>query len=87
LLVAVLAGLITVWLMAVGQARGSDVGHSSVPEQLAVVQVQTGENLQHLAVRVAPDASVSRVVERIKQLNGLGSAALSPGQTLIVPVR
>jgi predicted Zn-dependent protease len=86
LMVAVLAALITVWLMAVAQARGSHVGHSSVPEQLAVVHVQPGEHLQRLAARVAPDASVSRVVERIRQLNGLDSAALEPGQTLIAPV-
>jgi predicted Zn-dependent protease len=51
-----------------------------------VVQVQPGENLQRLAARVAPDAPVAGVVERIRELNDLDSAALDAGQTLIAPV-
>jgi len=58
----------------------------AVPDQLAVVRVQTGENLQHLAARVAPDAPLARVVARIRELNNLDSAALDAGQTLIAPV-
>jgi LysM repeat protein len=51
-----------------------------------VVQVQTGETLQHLARRVAPDAPVGQVVDRIRELNQLDSAAVNAGQTLIAPV-
>lgn len=52
---ALLAGVITVWLGAVAQfgqaVRGVTV---PVPDRLAVVQVQSGESLQHVAARVAP---------------------------------
>lgn len=81
-----LAALITVWLIAVAQARGAGTATTSVPERLAVVQVQPGENLQRLAARVSPDAPVASVVEKIRELNELDSAALDAGQTLIAPV-
>ena len=42
--------------------------------------------LQHVAARVAPDAPVGQVVDRIRDLNKLGSTALDAGQTLIAPV-
>ncbi|HUO37145.1 MAG TPA: LysM peptidoglycan-binding domain-containing protein, partial [Mycobacterium sp.] len=51
------------------------------------VQVQPGENLQQLAARVVPDAPVTRVAERIKELNDLDSATLDAGETLVVPAR
>jgi predicted Zn-dependent protease len=51
-----------------------------------VVQVKSGETLQQVARRVAPDAPVSRVVEQIRDLNQLESAAVDPGQTLLAPV-
>jgi predicted Zn-dependent protease len=53
---------------------------------LAVVQVQGGEKLQHLAGRVAPDSPVADVVDRIRDLNNLDSAAVDAGQTLIAPI-
>jgi hypothetical protein len=80
-----LTALITVWLGAIAQSGGV-TRTPAVPEQLAVVQVQPGENLQHLAARVAPDAPVGRVVARIRELNHLDSAALDAGQSLIAPV-
>jgi hypothetical protein len=83
---AVGAALIAVWLVALAQARSAAPSGTSAPEQLAVVQVQPGENLQRLAARVAPDSPVGSVVERIRQLNALDSAALDAGQTLIAPV-
>ena len=85
-ILAVAAALIAAWLVALGQARSVSSPGTSVPEQLAVVQVQPGENLQRLAARVAPDSPVGSVVERIRQLNELDSAALDAGQTLIAPV-
>jgi predicted Zn-dependent protease len=56
------------------------------PDRLAVVQVQAGETLQQLAGRVAPDAPTGQVVQRIRELNKLDSAALDAGQTLIAPL-
>ncbi|OBF97148.1 peptigoglycan-binding protein LysM [Mycobacterium sp. 852002-51152_SCH6134967] len=86
-LLSLVAAGITMWLGLVAQFGGV-VGTTStaVPERLAVVQVQTGESLQHVAMRVAPDAPVSQVMERISELNQLDSPALDAGQTLIAPV-
>ncbi len=84
---ALLAALITIWLGVVGQF-GEVVRETSapVPQRLAVVQVQAGETLAHVAARVAPDAPVGSVVERIRELNALDSAGVDAGQTLIAPV-
>ncbi len=70
---AMLAALITVWLGLVAQFGDSVRGASApLPDRLAVVQVHSGETLQHVAARVAPDAPVGQVVERIRELNKLG---------------
>jgi hypothetical protein len=86
---ALLAALITAWLGVVAQFGGV-VGNANssvpVPDTLAVVQVQAGETLQQVAHRVAPDAPVGHVVDRIRELNQLESASLDAGQTLIAPV-
>ncbi|MDT5008418.1 MAG: hypothetical protein QOH57_35 [Mycobacterium sp.] len=84
LMLAAVAALVTIWLVSLAQSRGG--GAAEVPEQLAVVQVQPGESLQRLAARVAPGAPVAPVVERIRELNQLDSAALDAGQTLIAPI-
>ena len=84
---ALLAGIITVWLGAVAQFGEAVRGVTApVPDRLAVVQVQSGESLQHVAARVAPGAPVGTVVDRIRELNGLDSAGVDAGQTLIAPV-
>ena len=83
---ALIAAAITVWLGLVAQLGGVAGSTAPVPDRLAVVQVQTGETLQHVAARVAPDAPVGQVVERIRELNQLESVALDAGQTLIAPV-
>ncbi len=83
---ALLAAVITVWLGLVAQIGGVVGTSTPVPDRLAVIQVQAGETLQHVAARVAPDAPVGQVVERIRALNALDSAALDAGQTLIAPV-
>jgi hypothetical protein len=83
---ALLAALITVWLGLVAQFGAAVSGAAGpVPDRLAVVRVEPGETLQHLAARVAPEASAGEVAERIRELNGLDSPALTAGQTLISP--
>lgn len=85
---AVMAGLITVWLGLVGQFGSL----SSIPEQaaavetLAVVRVQPGETLTELAGRVSPQLSTDTAVARIRDLNLLQAAPLQAGQTLIAPI-
>ena len=84
---ALLAGVITVWLGIVAQFGAAVNGDAtSVPDKLAVVQVQAGETLQSVAARVAPDAPVGTVVDRIRELNELDSAVVDAGQTLIAPI-
>jgi predicted Zn-dependent protease len=86
---ALLAALITVWLGVVAQFGGvvGAAGSSApLPDTVAVVQVQPGETLQQVAHRVAPDAPVGHVVDRIRELNQLESVSLDAGQTLIAPV-
>lgn len=84
---ALVAAAITVWLGLVAQLGG--VSGSTTPssgQELAVVQVRSGESLQHVARRVAPDAPVSAVVEQIRDLNQLESPSIEAGQTLLAPV-
>jgi hypothetical protein len=83
---ALIAGAITLWLGLVAQFGGVVGGEAEIPGRLAVVQVQTGESLQQVAQRVAPDAPIGDVVERIRELNELETVALDAGQTLIAPV-
>ncbi|BBY78976.1 LysM peptidoglycan-binding domain-containing protein [Mycolicibacterium pulveris] len=85
-LLSLVAAAITVWLGLVAQFGGVVGNTAAVPERLAVVQVHTGETLTQVAQRVAPDAPVGAVAERIRELNELDSAALHAGQTLIAPV-
>jgi LysM domain len=85
-LLAITAAAITVWLGLVAQVGGVTGGAATAPDRLAVVQVQAGETLQHVAARVAPDAPVGQVVERIRELNQLESVAVDAGQTLIAPI-
>ena len=86
---AMIAAAITVWLGLVAQLVGSvdsPDATTSVPSRLAVVQVQSGESLQQLAQRIAPDAPTGAVVDQIRELNELDSSAVDAGQTLIAPV-
>jgi hypothetical protein len=85
-LLALVAAGITVWLGLVAQFGGVVGESAAVPDRLAVVQVQMGETLQQVAHRVAPEAPVGQVVQRIRELNELDSAALNAGQTLIAPI-
>ncbi len=85
-LLALVAAGITVWLGLVAQFGGVLGVSAPTPDRLAVVQVQAGETLQQVAGRVAPDAPVAQVVNRIRELNQLDSVAVDAGQTLIAPV-
>ena len=85
-LMALLAGGITLWLGLVAQLGGPTEEPVQLPTRLSVVYVQDGETLQHIAHRVAPDAPTEPVVERIRELNKLNSSTVQAGQTLIAPI-
>lgn len=81
------AALITLWLGSLAQLSAGRAATAAVsPDELAVVQVEAGETLQHLAGRVAPGAPVEQVITRIRELNHLDSVAVDAGQTLIAPL-
>ena len=82
---ALVAAGITVWLGLVAEMAAPE-SPAIIPPRLAVVQVQAGESLEQLAQRIAPDASVGSVVDEIRDLNELKTAAVDAGQTLIAPV-
>jgi hypothetical protein len=73
--------LAVVGLAALGNAAAPDV-----PADTAVVRVEPGESLLRLAGRVAPHSDAAAVVDRIRELNGLGGSSVRPGQPLTVPV-
>src|ERR1700761_3648050 len=88
---SLVAAAITVWLGLVAHFGGMlhstpEQAARQMPDRLAVVRVEPGETLQHLAARVAPDAPTGQVAARIRELNDLPSSAVSAGQTLIAPV-
>ncbi|MBU9764674.1 LysM peptidoglycan-binding domain-containing protein [Mycobacterium sp. TNTM28] len=85
-LLALVAAGITVWLGLVAQFGGVLGAEAPTPTELAVVQVKSGESLQQVARRVAPNTPVAQVVEQIRDLNQLESAAVDAGQTLLAPV-
>lgn len=58
---------------------------ATVPDQTVAVQVAEGDSLWQLARRAAPQADTGAVVERIVEVNGLESAAVSPGEVVLVP--
>ena len=73
-------------LLAEGIIRANLEGGLGPIDRLAVVRVEPGETLQHLAARVAPDAPTGQVAARIRELNDLDSATVTAGSTLIAPV-
>jgi hypothetical protein len=85
-LLALVAGGITLWLGLVAQLGGPSESPVEMPTRLSVVHVQAGETLQHIAHRVAPDVPVGHVVDRIRELNKLETSAVQAGQTLIAPI-
>jgi nucleoid-associated protein YgaU len=63
---------------------GHDAGALRLVGQSSVV-VRPGDTLWSLASSVAGDDDVRAVVDRIRQVNGLRSSDLTPGQVLVLP--
>lgn len=74
-----------VGLAVAGVAGVLAPGEVAVPTATTVVQVQPGDTLTGIAGQRAPGVPTDATVARIVELNGLGSAALRPGQSLTVP--
>ncbi|HYO20627.1 MAG TPA: LysM peptidoglycan-binding domain-containing protein [Dermatophilaceae bacterium] len=82
-----LVGLLVLSLMDVvggGRALAAD---STTPRPVSTrtVVVEQGDSLWLIAGRTAPDADPREVVTRIRELNGMRSNLIQPGQALLVP--
>ncbi|HKS48679.1 MAG TPA: LysM peptidoglycan-binding domain-containing protein [Amycolatopsis sp.] len=79
------AAAVAVGLIITGLGVFADGMSRAVPERTATASVGQGQTLWDLARQYAPDSDPAAVVARIRQLNGLGDAAVVPGQPLTVP--
>ena len=52
---------------------------------MATVTVQDGDSLWAIAQRLAPQADTREVVSQMRDVNGLSSSLIQPGQVLLVP--
>jgi nucleoid-associated protein YgaU len=67
-----------------GRALAADAS-SPRPVSTQSVVVEQGDSLWLIAGRTAPDADPREVVTRIRELNGMRSNLIQPGQVLLVP--
>ena len=67
-----------------GRALASDTP-SPRPVSTQSVVVEQGDSLWLIAGRTAPDSDPREVVTRIRELNGMRSNLIQPGQVLLVP--
>ena len=78
-------------LLAIARVAGEPVLAGSeasvVPTTTVTVVIEQGDSLWEIARRVAPGADPRDVVHRIRELNGLRSNLIQPGQVLLVPAR
>jgi len=85
-LVVLLGGVIALFsvMMVFGQLANA-TGENAGPATQVVV-VQSGESLWSIAQAVAPGADPRETIARIRDLNGMTSAVVVKGQSIIVPV-
>ena len=74
-------------LMVVGSWSADAETQSSGAPATGVVVVEAGESLWEIASTVAPESDPRATITAIRDLNGLGSDAVVPGQALVVPSR
>jgi nucleoid-associated protein YgaU len=67
-----------------GRALASDTP-SPRPVTTQSVVVEQGDSLWLIAGRTAPESDPREVVTRIRELNGMRSNLIQPGQVLLVP--
>ena len=85
LLAALVAVLFGAFSLGRSASQAAPPSAAPVAEQQHVT-VQQGDSLWTLARRIAPDNDPREVVAMIRDLNGLSSARLRPGQQLVLPV-
>jgi len=83
----VLGIVLSAVLMVVGSWSADAETQSSGAPATGVVVVQAGQSLWEIASSVAPESDPRATITAIRDLNGLGSDAVVPGQALVVPSR
>lgn len=86
--IAVMLAWVTALLVAnVTTAPGTHVAPSSAPVAASrVVTVQEGDSLWAIARDAQPGRDPREVVSAIREMNGLPSNLIHPGQELVVPL-
>jgi hypothetical protein len=85
LLLALLVGM-TFAAFSLGRVSGNaDTSTGSTPTRYEKVVVQPGDTLWSIAKSAKPGADPRAYVQRIIDLNGLGSSDVRVGQTLSIP--
>lgn len=84
-----LAIIVTMALVVVGRLTGQPVQAGETVSDLVVpvhsVTVMEGDSLWGIAREVAPAVDPREVVLEIREINGLSSSTIRPGQVLLVP--
>ena len=84
-LVVLLGGVIALFSAVVMFGSFSNATLTSQGPATQIVVVQPGESLWSIAQTIAPGADPRETVSRIRDLNGMTSAVVVKGQSLIVP--
>jgi LysM repeat protein len=82
--VALLIGVLALGRVVGAPAR-ADVSVAPAPLLTQSVVVEQGDSLWIIAQRVAPQRDPREVIHEVRELNGLRSNLIQPGQVLIVP--
>jgi nucleoid-associated protein YgaU len=84
-LMGLVVALAAVWMgRLTGEPARAGTGWAPAVVTASVV-VQQGDSLWEIAQRVSPGADPREVVSGIRDLNGLSSNLIQPGQVLLVP--
>lgn len=82
---ALLLGMVAVGAERLTGEPARAVAGPAGPVITASVVVEHGDSLWVIAQRVAPASDPREVVHRMRELNGLRSNLIQPGQVLLVP--
>lgn len=84
---AVIAGLLSLSMVDTfaGPRALADDAPATPPVSTQSVVVDPGDSLWSIATTVAPSSDPRETIHAIRELNGLRSSLLQPGQVLLIP--
>lgn len=84
---AFVASFVALAALVVGAGQMVEASGASAAGEPVAVVVGAGDTLWGIAQEIAPDRDPRSVVQQIRSLNDLGTRAIVPGQSILVPVR